>query len=185
MGNFNQAPILKSKGEKNRDNGLKYAIRTHYLEMALCNIFTGKEGAQLKLMLFLTGNSDKGNFAVPEATVMKRCGMSETTYKNARKKLVEKGLIIHNPSTNGQQGEIIVDYDAIYKCAKEIIDNTPVSDIDDTPSKSDNTPSGDIEYTYNNISNTINSNNQNPNIISQRKPEVKNDFIDEDGNFIF
>lgn len=49
---------------------------------------------------------------------MNRCGMSETTYKSARKKLIEKGWIIHKPSENGQQGEIIVDYDAIYKSAR-------------------------------------------------------------------
>ena len=114
MGNFNQAPLLKSKGEKNKDKKWGMAIRTNDLESIIFNGLTGKEGAQLKLILFLTGNADNGSFAVPEATVMSRCGMSETTYKSARKKLVEKGWIIHEPSKNGHQGAIIVDYDAIY-----------------------------------------------------------------------
>ena len=184
MGNFNQAPLLKSKGEKNRDKKWGMAIRTNDLEAIIFNGLTGKEGAQLKLILFLTGNADNGSFAVPEATVMSRCGMSETTYKSARKKLVEKGWIIHEPSKNGHQGAIVVDYDAIYKSAA-VIDNTPENDIENTPSDSDNTPSGDIEYTHNNISKNINSDNKNPNIIREKSPRVKDDFTDENGNFKF
>ena len=34
-------------------------------------------------MMFLTGNADNGSFAVAEATVQSRCGMSENTYKMA------------------------------------------------------------------------------------------------------
>lgn len=184
MGNFNQAPILKSKGQKNRSLKWGYVYRTHELESIIFNGLTGKQGAQIKLILFLTANSGEGNFAVPEATVMKRCGMSETTYKSARKSLVEKGWIIHKPSKNGLPGEIIVDYDAIYKSA-ENIDNTPSSDIENTPSNSDNTSSGDNDNTHNNISNNINSNNKNLNTIKSNNPRVKDDFTDENGNFKF
>lgn len=137
------------------------------------------------MILFLTGNADNGSFAVPEATVMSRCGMSETTYKSARKKLVEKGWIIHEPSKSGYQGAIIVDYDAIYKSAATVIDNTPENDTENTPSDFDNTPSGDIEYTHNNISKNINTDNKNPNIIREKNPKVKDDFTDENGNFKF
>ncbi len=115
---------------------------------------------------------------------MSRCGMSETTYKSARKSLVEKGWIIHKPSKNGLPGEIIVDYDAIYKSAADI-DNTPSSDNENTPSNSDNTPSGDNDNTHNNISNNINSNNKNLNTIKSNNPRVKDDFTDENGNFKF
>ena len=45
MGNFNQAPILKSKGEKFRTSKLGKAIRTHELELIIFNGLTGKQGA--------------------------------------------------------------------------------------------------------------------------------------------
>lgn len=182
MAFYNQAPILKSKGEKNRDKKWHMAIRTNHLESIIMNGLTGKEGAQLKLMWFLTGNADNGSFAVAEATVLSRCGMSESTYKNARKSLVEKGWIIHKPSANGQQGEIIVDYDAIYKSA-ENIENTPTNDNENTPLNFDYTSKGIIDNTHNNISKNINSNNIKSNIISN--PKVSGDFTDENGNFVF
>lgn len=183
MGLTNQAPILMSKGEKNRDKKWGFAIRTHELETILFNGLTGKQGAQLKLMLFLTGNADNGSFAIAEATVISRCGMSETTYKSARKSLVEKGWIIHKPSVNGQQGEIIVDYDAIYKSAEGNIENTPSSDIENTPSNFDCTPTGNIEYTHNNTVEKINNNIKKQNIINN--PRGSENFTDENGNFKF
>lgn len=184
MADYNQAPILRSKGIKNRNDKWGMAIRTNDLESIIFNGLTGKEGAQLKLILFLTGNSDKGGFAVPEATVMSRCGMAETTYKNARKRLVEKGWIIHIPSGNGKQGSIIVDYDAIYKSAENT--ETPSSDnIEKSKDNSEQLPEGLIDNTYNNITNSINSNNKNSNIIVEKNPRGKDDFTDENGNFKF
>lgn len=183
MGYFNQAPILKKNGEKNRSEKWGMAIRTNHLESIIFNGLTGKEGAQLKLILFLTGNADNGSFAVPEATVMNRCGMTETTYKSARKGLIEKGWIIHKPSANGQQGEIIVDYDAIYKSAEGNIENTPSTDIDNTPLNFECTSAGVIDNTYNNNKKMINSNNTNRNIISE--PREKKGFTVKEGEFIF
>ena len=180
MGVFIQAPILRANGEKNRDKKWGMAMRTNHLESIIFNGLTGKEGAQLKLILFLTGNADNGSFAVPEATVMSRCGMSETTYKSARKKLIEKGWIIHKPSENGQQGEIIVDYDAIYKSA-ENIENTPSADIDNTPLNFEYTSAGVIDNTHN-IGKNINLNNINLNNIN--KPKVS-ECSDKLGNFVF
>ena len=183
MGVFIQAPILRANGEKNRDKKWGMAMRTNHLESIIFNGLTGKEGAQLKLILFLTGNADNGSFAVPEATVMSRCGMSETTYKSARKKLIEKGWIIHKPSENGQQGEIIVDYDAIYKSAERDIENTPSPDNEYTPSNSEYTSAGVIENTHNNIEKIISSNNINYNNI--KNPKVSGSLTDEHGNFKF
>ena len=137
----------------------------------------------MKLMLFLTGNADNGSFGVAGATVMDRCGMTEGTYKNARKSLIDRGWIIHKPSKNGQQGEIIVDYDAIYKSAADI-DNTPSSDIENTPSESEDTPTGYIDNTHNNISNSIN-NNKNTNTIKSKIPTITDRFTDKNGNFKF
>lgn len=45
MGVFNQAPILKAKGKKNRDEKWHMAIRTNHLESIIMNGLTGKEGA--------------------------------------------------------------------------------------------------------------------------------------------
>ena len=45
MGVFNQAPILKSKGEKNRDYKWGHTQRTHHLESIIMNGLSGKEGA--------------------------------------------------------------------------------------------------------------------------------------------
>ncbi|MBO5333373.1 MAG: hypothetical protein J6B37_04575 [Clostridia bacterium] len=109
--------------------------------------------------------------------------MSETTYKSARKSLVEKGWIIHKPSVNGQQGEIIVDYDTIYKSAERDVDNTPSPDIENTPSNSDCSSAGVIEYTHNNKVEKTNNNIIKSNIIN--KPKVNDEFSDEKENFIF
>lgn len=199
MPNFEQAPLLKSKGEKNRNDKWKKAIRTNHLESIIFNGLTGKQGAQLKIMFFLTGNADNGSFAVAEKTVMNRCGISETTYKNARKSLVEKGWIIHKPSKNGVQGEIIVDYDAIYASEKNSeetsknegdVDNTPKTDIENTEINSEKSPEGDVDNTYNIITNSINSNNRNSNDISANDPIARaialaEKCTDKNGNFVF
>ena len=98
------------------------------------------------------------------------------------KKLIEKGWIIHKPSENGQQGEIIVDYDAIYKSAERDIENTPSPDNEYTPSNSEYTSSGVIENTHNNIEKIISSNNINYNNI--KNPKVS-ECSDKLGNFVF
>lgn len=45
MGNYNQAPILKAQGEKDRKSNLGKAIRTHELESIICRGIPGKCGA--------------------------------------------------------------------------------------------------------------------------------------------
>lgn len=45
MPNYNQAPILKSKGEKNRNKKWGMAMRTHHLESLIFNGIDGKSGA--------------------------------------------------------------------------------------------------------------------------------------------
>ncbi len=49
-----------------------------------------------KIMYFLTGNA-ADSFRVSEKTICERCNISESGYKNARKKLVEKGWLFHKP----------------------------------------------------------------------------------------
>ena len=105
---FRQAPRLFGKGAKTRDLTCGKAIRSHELESKIFCGLSGQCGAQLKLILFLTGNSNDGSFAVAEKTVCERCGFDVSTYKRARKELVKKGWIEH------EQGRITVLYDAIY-----------------------------------------------------------------------
>lgn len=200
MANFKQAPLLKSKGEKNRNNKWHTAIRTHHLESLIMNGIDGKCGAQLKIMFFLTGHAADKGFAVAEKTIMSRCGIAETTYKKARKALVKKGWIIHNPSKNGVQGEIIVDYDAIYATEykknteensknEDDIESTPKTDTENKKPDIEKSSEGDVEDTYNIITDSI-SNNINSNTISSKDPVARaialaEKCTDKNGNFVF
>lgn len=149
-----QAPTLLHKGEKNRKSkkyGNGKAIRSTALETVIFNGIEGKCGAQLKLILFLTGNADDGSFAVAEKTVCERCGMTKETYKKARKALVDKGWIEH------KDGKITVMYDNIYgEGDNENPDDVKTGNNED-PSKKDieNTPSKDNQNTHNIINNRI------------------------------
>ena len=159
MGNFQQAPELKAVGQKQRDSK-KWgkAIRTHELESAIMCGLGDRDFAAMKIMLFLTGNAANEGFRVAEKTIMERCNISESAYKNARKKLVSMGWISHEAGKH-----ITVNYDAIYG-GKGDTDNTPIEETqkikgitDNTPlGICENTPLGYRENTYNNITNNIN-----------------------------
>lgn len=113
--NYRRAPRLYSKGQKDRNLKNGRAIRSHDLESKIFCGLNGQCGAQIKLILFLTGNADNGSFAVAEKTVCDRCGFDKSTYQRARKALVEKGWIEH------KDGKITVLYDAIYGSSSELI----------------------------------------------------------------
>lgn len=158
MANLQQAPVLQAEGVKNRDgNGWGKAIRTHELEMAIMCGLGERDMAQLKIMLFLTGNAE--GFQVAEKTIMERCNISESGYKTARKKLVEKGWIT---CVSGKS--ITVNYDVIYNQMKGVSENTP--SLNETQKSkgysqntssgiSQNTPLGISQNTHNNITNNI------------------------------
>ncbi len=84
---YEQAPIIKAIGNKDgsqnseRKNWGK-AIRRHELEAAICCCIGSRDMAQLKTMLFLTGNAeakdeDKKPFRVAQKTICERMNMSE------------------------------------------------------------------------------------------------------------
>lgn len=108
--NTKSAPVLLSKGEKFRGNNGK-AIRSHELESAIMNGLGYRNTAMLKIMFFLTGNSDNGNFRVSQKTICERCNISDTGYKEARKKLDAMGWIDYDKENNS----ITVLYDNIYR----------------------------------------------------------------------
>lgn len=158
MANYNQAPVLLAQGQKQRDSK-KWgkAIRTHELEMCIMNGLGDRDFAAMKVMLFLTGNAADGSFGVAEQSVLERCNISETAYKNARKKLISMGWITHVAGKS-----ITVNYDKIYAVMGDT-DNTPSKedkkikgDTDNTPLRdTDNTPQGYSNNTHNNITNSI------------------------------
>lgn len=141
--NTRQAPELRAIGEKYKEtNSIKgKAIRTHLLETIIMNGLGDRDMAQLKIMLFLTGNAADADYRVAEKTICDRCNISESGYKKARKALVERGWIKHD------KGSITVDYDAIYASGSNLIADEGFTE---------NTSKGFTENTYNNINNNIN-----------------------------
>ena len=94
MANYNQAPVLLARGEKNRYQ--KFAYRPHELEYAICCCLGNRDMVTLKTMLFFTGESNNGDFRVAQKTIMDRMNISEKRYYEARKKLEEMHWIHYN-----------------------------------------------------------------------------------------
>ena len=117
---YEQAPIIKAIGNKDgsqnseRKNWGK-AIRKHELEAAICCCIGNRNIAQLKTMLFLTGNAEAkdGNevpFRVAKKTICERMNMSEQRYYDARKELEKTGWIHYDEKENA----IYINYNKIY-----------------------------------------------------------------------
>lgn len=114
-----QAPKIKVSGEKFlKEQTWGRAIRPHELETIFFNLIDSKNVAQLKLMLFLTGNAE-GYKLIKEATIA-RLGVTVNPYYNARRALAEKGWI--SVEVKGDSTYIVVNYDKIYKDGKSILD---------------------------------------------------------------
>ena len=103
-----QAPILLKNGIKER-YGL-FAYRPHELEQAICCCLGSRDTVPIKVMLFLTGNSNDGDFRVVQKTIYDRMKISEKRYYDARKTLQEMGWIKYDNIKN----VIYVNYDKIY-----------------------------------------------------------------------
>ena len=126
MSNYEQAPLLLSKGEKDK-KGL-FAYRPHELESAICCCLGSRDIVALKTMLFFTGNSNEGDFRVSQKTIYERMNISEKPYYQARKKLQSMGWIHYDEA----QKVIYVNYDKIYSDYKKYLrgkeggsDNSP------------------------------------------------------------
>ena len=121
----------------------------------------------MKVMFFLTGNAE--GFRVSEKTIMERCNISESGYKNARKKLVEMGWLNH------KSGDYIqVNYDKIfndYKALRAGSSDKPSVPVENEQVRSVTSPSQVVseenqrvtektfiwspDYTHNKINNRI------------------------------
>ena len=64
MANYNQAPLLLRRGEKQKSKKDLFAYRPHDLEAAICCCLGNRDIVALKVMLFFTGNSNEGDFRV-------------------------------------------------------------------------------------------------------------------------
>lgn len=117
---YEQAPIIKAIGNKDgsqnseRKNWGK-AIRRHELEAAICCCIGNRNMAQLKTMLFLTGNAEakeggENSFRVAKKTICERMNMSEQRYYDARKELEKIGWIHYDEKEN----VIFINYNKIY-----------------------------------------------------------------------
>ena len=172
MGYFEQSPELKHNGTKDQSpHGWGKAIRTHELEAAINGCLGQKDFAMAKIMLFLTGNAE--GFRVSERTILERCNISESGYKKARKKLMEKQWIFHKPGEFIQVNfnKIFSDYRALEAgCPQEPSQNavsvagtktvsnpSEVSSVQATGGFED-TIDGFPEDTHNNINNSIKDN---------------------------
>lgn len=96
MGKFDQAPALihdKSKMVEGTHKGK--AIRTHELEYRINQELTSM--AARAVMLFYTGNAGDGSFRISEKTICDFCNISASSYKAARKKLIDIGWISFTP----------------------------------------------------------------------------------------
>ena len=144
------------------------AMRMHELEAAFACCLGQKDFAMYKVMMFLTGNAAE-KFRVSEKVIMERCNISESGYKNARKKLAEMGWITHEPSQYIQVNfdKIYSDYDD-YKqgCFEKAPANSgrttnlikPDGGSSNLKGIVQNSTTGFSQHPYNNINNNIENN---------------------------
>ena len=120
--NIDQAPKIRSVGEKNPDILDKdrvawgIAIRPHELETIFANCLDSRAFAQYKIMMFLTGCAEE-KFDVSLKNVMNRCGLSKDAYYKARTALINKGWLSMEESDN--KVYITIHYNKIYQDGKE------------------------------------------------------------------
>lgn len=136
MKNYEQAPLLLARGEKNR-NGL-FAYRPHELESAICCCLGNRDIVALKTMLFFTGNSNEGDFRVAQKTIFDRMNISEKPYYLAREKLQSMGWIRYVEAEKA----IYINYDKIYADYKEYLRNKAEGYDNSTKKKENNDTAG-------------------------------------------
>lgn len=93
MPNFNQAPLLEFSQQKDTiPSEWSWVIPNTLVK---CTFTKLSKLNEIKLMMFLLGQSDKPSykFAVAEKTVLEATGMDHKAYIKAREGLIEKGWI--------------------------------------------------------------------------------------------
>ena len=96
------APKIKNDGDKFDNHkpgepGYEFSQIPNRLLSFVMRSIPGNSGNRLKLMIFLMGCGEK--FEIHEKTVLKRTGMVQSAYSEARKWLNEVGFITYKPGT--------------------------------------------------------------------------------------
>lgn len=104
MANYNQAPTLQFNGAKEQGNNF-YMIPQELADIIFREL--GNASAQLRIMLVLAGT--KPGFQISDKWICERTGLLHPSYINARKALVSKGWLTHDPSRG-----ITVNFNNIY-----------------------------------------------------------------------
>lgn len=109
MNTLLKAPVLKHKGDKKL--GVQYyALSQQLMDIIFKNL--GNASAQLRVMIVLIGT--KPDFSISQQWILDRTGLDERSYVRARKALVDRGWITHNPCES-----ITVNFDVIMNCVKD------------------------------------------------------------------
>lgn len=103
MANYNQAPTLQFNGAKEVDNNF-YKLPQELADIVFKEL--GNASAQLRIMIVLIGT--KPGFQISDKWICDRTGLLHPSYVNARKALVAKGWLTHDPAKG-----ITVNFDAI------------------------------------------------------------------------
>lgn len=108
---INKAPILAHNGNKKREEIELYYQIPQALADAIFSVL-GNSSAQLRIMLVLIGT--KPGFGISQKWILKRTGLKEKSYIEARKALVARGWLTHT-----EYDSIIVNIDKIYSDGEE------------------------------------------------------------------
>ena len=97
------APKITYDGDKfdfhkGGETGYEFCQIPNRLLSFVMNEIQGNCGNRLKLIIFLMGCGE--GFEIHEKTILKRTGMSQSAYSEARKWLNDEGFITYHPSTS-------------------------------------------------------------------------------------
>lgn len=111
MANYQQAPTLKFNGKKQA--GQFYQIPQELADIIFTKL--GNSSAQLRIMIVLLGT--KEGFKISDKWICERTGLQHPSYITARKALVKRGWLTHEPAEG-----ITVNIAAIYaECSNTIL----------------------------------------------------------------
>jgi hypothetical protein len=105
MANYNQAPTLHHNGDKECGTNF-YKIPQELADIVFQEL--GNASAQLRIMLVLIGTKPE-TFNISDKWICERTGLLHPSYINARKALVNRGWLSHDPAKG-----ITVNFDVIY-----------------------------------------------------------------------
>lgn len=114
------APRIEVDGDKFNNHkpgnpGYEFSQIPNRLLSFVMRQIPGNCGNRLKLMIFLMGCAE--GFEIHEKTILKRTGMAQSAYSEARKWLVEAGFISYKPGT--QNPKIKVNYALMWSLLRD------------------------------------------------------------------